>query len=250
MDGEWDRFRGGTIIGTGNVLESMQRQGTGRLVHISTLSVLDWAGSDRGAPIDEQTADEPRPTLRGGYTRSKLEAERLVRAAAVAGRISSVILRPGQIFGGPVPLITAAVCRRAGPLNLVLGDGRLRLPLVHVDDVVAAVETALVADLPSGTVIHLVDPGRYTQNEVLRLCAPRRPVLRVPRAVVFALGWLSEKLLGLLHRQSPFSVYRLRSALPRLDFQSDRARELLGWQPRGCVLQPEPARAVDCARES
>jgi hypothetical protein len=99
-------------------------------------------------------------------------------------------------------------------------------------------------------VIHLVDPSRHTQNEVIGRYAGGRPTLRIPRAVVFGLGWLSEKLLGLLHRQSPFSVYRLQSALPRLEFQSERARELLGWHPRGCVLQPEPVRGADCARES
>jgi nucleoside-diphosphate-sugar epimerase/predicted dehydrogenase len=250
MAGNWDRFRGGTIVGTGNLLESMARAGAGRLVHISSLSVLDWAGSDRGDPVDENTADEPRPALRGGYTRSKLEAEHLVRAAAAAGRVDAVILRPGQIFGGPAPILTPAVCRLVGPLNLVLGDGRLRLPLVHIDDVVTAIEAALVAEIPSGTVIHLVDPGRHTQNEVIGLYASGRPTLRIPRTVVFGLGWLSEKLLGLLGRESPFSVYRLRSALPRLEFQSERARELLGWHPCGCVLQPGPVRGADCARKS
>jgi nucleoside-diphosphate-sugar epimerase len=250
MQGEWERFVGGTIVGTGNLLESMDRHGAGRLVHISSLSVVDWAGSDRGAAVDENTADEPRPMLRGGYTRSKLEAERLVRAAAGAGRVQAVILRPGQIFGGPAPLLTAAVCRRAGPFNVVLGDGRLRLPLVHIDDVVAAIESALNADIPSGTVIQLVDPSRHTQNDVISRYASDRPTLRIPRTLVFGLGWLSERMLGLLGRQSPFSVYRLRSALPRLEFASDRARQLLGWQPHGCEVEPAPVPGTDCARQS
>jgi len=49
---------------------------------------------------------------------------------------------------------------------------------------------------------------------------------------VFALGKLSELPLGALGRQSPVGVYRLRSALARLRYESDRAEALLGWQPR------------------
>jgi predicted dehydrogenase/nucleoside-diphosphate-sugar epimerase len=231
MAGDWDKFLGGTIVGTRNVLESMERHGVRRLVHVSSLSVLDWAGSDNRSPIDERAEYEPRSELRGYYTQSKLEAERLVRAAAEIGQIHAVILRPGQIFGRAQPVLTPAVAHRAGGLNLVLGDGQLRLPLVHVDDVVTAIMLSLDADVVSGTVLQLVDPGRFTQNDVLRICRPRGPVVRLPRLVVFALGWLSEKLLGLMGRQSPLSVYRLRSALARLEFDSTAAQEALGWRP-------------------
>jgi nucleoside-diphosphate-sugar epimerase len=198
---------------------------------VSSLSVVDWAGNDNRDPVDERTAYEPRPDQRGYYTQSKLEAERLVRNAAEAGRIEAVILRPGQIFGRAQPVLTPAVSRRVGGLNLVLGDGTLRLPLVHVDDVVAAVMLSLDARVASGTVLQIVDPGRFTQNDVLRICRPPGMVVRLPRPVVFALGWLSEKLLGLLGRQSPFAVYRLRSALARLEFDSTAAQDALGWRP-------------------
>jgi hypothetical protein len=56
--------------------------------------------------------------------------------------------------------------------------------------------------------------------------------MRVPRPVVFALGKLSEYPLGALGRQSPVAVYRLKSALARLHYESDRATALLGWRPR------------------
>ena len=56
--------------------------------------------------------------------------------------------------------------------------------------------------------------------------------MRLPRPVVFALGKLSEYPLGALGRQSPIAMYRLKSALARLRYESGRAHELLGWQPR------------------
>jgi len=231
MGGDWNKFLGGTIVGTRNVLDSMQRHGVRRLVHVSSLSVVDWAGSDKRGPVDESTDYEPRADLRGYYTQSKLDAERMVRAAAEEGKVHAIVLRPGQIFGRSQPVLTPAVMRRIGGLNLVLGNGRLCLPLVHVDDIVAAVSVALKTDAASGTVVQLVDPVRYTQNDVLRICRPPGMVLRLPRPFVFFLGWVSERLLGLMGRQSPFSVYRLKSALARLEFESTAGTRLLGWQP-------------------
>jgi hypothetical protein len=35
----------------------------------------------------------------------------------------------------------------------------------------------------------------------------------------------------MLGRQSPFGVYRLRSGLARVDFRSEAARRVLGWEP-------------------
>ena len=49
---------------------------------------------------------------------------------------------------------------------------------------------------------------------------------------MFALGRLSEIPLGALGRQSPIAVYRLKSALAQLHYESGRAHELLGWTPR------------------
>ena len=54
----------------------------------------------------------------------------------------------------------------------------------------------------------------------------------MPRSVVFALGKLSEYPLGALGVQSPLALYRLRSALARVEFGSRRAEEQLGWRPR------------------
>jgi 2-alkyl-3-oxoalkanoate reductase len=54
----------------------------------------------------------------------------------------------------------------------------------------------------------------------------------VPRPFVFALGKLSEYPLGALGRPSPVAVYRLKSALARLHYESDRAHKMLDWRPR------------------
>jgi 2-alkyl-3-oxoalkanoate reductase len=230
MKGGWPEHKGGTVVGTQNVIDACKKHGVSQLVHISSMSVVDWAGSTK-APVTEDANLEPRPEERGAYTRAKLEAERLVSDAAARG-LPCVILRPGQIFGGGIPLINGAVARNAGGRWLVLGDGKLELPLVYIDDVVDAIINAVDKRLTHGEVIQIIDPEHLTQEEVLALAGGRKPILRLPRPLVFALGKLSEYPLGALGKQSPVAAYRLESALARLHYESERAQALLDWKPR------------------
>jgi nucleoside-diphosphate-sugar epimerase/predicted dehydrogenase len=227
MKGDWAEHKGSTIAGTENVITSARKHGVKQLVYISSMSVVDWAGS---TTVNEAAKLEPRPEERGAYTRAKLAAEQLVTAAAKAG-LPAVILRPGQIFGGGIPLINGAVARHARGRWIVLGDGKLELPLVYIDDVVDAIMNAIGKRLTHGEVIQIIDPEHLTQADVLSL-AGKTKVLRVPRPLLFALGRLSELPFRMLGRQSPVAVYRLKSALARLHYESDRAHALLGWEPR------------------
>jgi predicted dehydrogenase/nucleoside-diphosphate-sugar epimerase len=222
-----------TVVGTRNVIEACLRNGVRQLIYISSMSVVDWAGARRGEPITESSPLEPRPELRGAYTQSKLEAEMLVRRAVEEEGLRAVILRPGQIFGGKLPLVNAAVAREIFGRRIVLGDGNLRLPLVYIDDVVDAVCAAMDRHLAGGEIVQLVDSNLPTQNEILRAALSARvKIVRVPRAAVFTLGWLSEIALKPLRRASPISRYRLRSALARRTYAGGNAERLLNWKPR------------------
>lgn len=245
MKGGWPEHKGGTVVGTQNVIDACKKHQVRQLVHISSMSVIDWAGSAGNGPVSEAANLEPRPDERGAYTRAKLEAEQLVVAAASAG-LPAVILRPGQIFGGGIPLINGAVARSAGGRWLVLGDGKLELPLVYIDDVVDAIMASVAKKLTHGEVIQIIDPEHLTQEDVLGLAGGNKSMLRVPRPVVFALGKLSEYPLGALGKPSPIAVYRLKSALARLHYDSDLAARMLDWRPRVGVregirrVQPAP----------
>jgi nucleoside-diphosphate-sugar epimerase/predicted dehydrogenase len=234
----------GTVLGTQNMLEAAKRHGVKRFVHISSLSVVDWAGSSEGQPVSEETPLEPRAEERGTYTQAKLAAERLVVASANAGEIPAVILRPGQIFGHGLPVVTGAVARRVAGHYLVLGDGEVTLPLVHIEDVVDAIVLAAKSDLSRGEILQIVDTDLLTQNQVLSTAGDGSRVIRVPRPIVFALARLSELVFGALGRKSPVALYRLKSALALLKFESDRASRLLGWKPcvgvRRGILQSQP----------
>lgn len=230
MKGDWAEHKASTVDGTQNVIDACKKHGVTQLVHISSMSVIHNAGTSDHGVVDENVALEPRAEERGFYTRAKLEAEQRVTQAAQQG-LPCVILRPGQIFGGGIPLITGAIARNVRGLWLVLGDGKLELPLVYIDDVVDAIEAAIEKKLTGGEIIQIIDPERLTQQDILELAGDHKRVVRVPRAVVFALGRVSE-IVRIVGKQSPIGVYRLESALARLRYESGRAGQLLGWRPR------------------
>ena len=103
-------------------------------------------------------------------------------------------------------------------------------------------------ELVAGEVIQLVDHERVTQEEVLGLAGVDAEVVRLPRRLVFAMGKLSEYPLGALGRESPVGVYRLRSALARVEFESKQAEELLGWRPKVGVRRHQGASPTSALR--
>ncbi len=237
--GGWDQQYGATVVGTQNVIDACLRHGVKRLIHISSLSVIDWASSD-GKPVDEATALEPSAELRGAYTRAKLEAEIAVLKPEVTQAMQVLVLRPGQIFGERMPLMNAAVARSIGKRKLMFGDGSQVLPLVHVDDVASAVTLCLdKPELPSGSVFQLVDDTEaWSQNAIVdEMLGPETKVLRLPRGFVLFLGGVSEVVFKLLRRMSPLNRYRLRSAMSRMQFGAENARTQLGWTPEFGVRQ-------------
>jgi 2-alkyl-3-oxoalkanoate reductase len=232
MSGRWADHQSATVVGTRNVIDACRRFGVHQLVHVSSLSVVNWAGAADGEPISEATPLEPRAEERGVYTQAKLDAELSVSAAARDG-LPCVILRPGVIFGGGIPLLSPSVARRAGRRWVILGAGRLTVPLVYIDDVVDAIMCAVERELVSGEVIQLIDDERLTQEEILALADQGGAgAVRIPRPAALLAGKLSEYALRRLGRRSPIGTYRLRSALAPASFRSERAERLLGWRPR------------------
>ncbi len=232
MSGGWDQHYGSTVVGTRNLIDAAKRHGVSKFIHISSMSVVDWAGCD-GQTVDEDSPLEPDAEKRGAYTRAKLEAEKIVLAPEVTAQMQVQVLRPGQIFGPTVPLMTAAVGRSIGQRKLLFGDGNQVLPLIHTDDVVDAITALLDQDHSSGTVFQLVDDDEiWTQNKVLnRVLGEKAKVIRLPRTIVLSLGKVSEWVFALLKRSSPFNTYRLRSAMSSMRYRSDRARDTFGWKP-------------------
>jgi nucleoside-diphosphate-sugar epimerase len=132
--GRYDDFHRTNVLGTRALLAGCQMHGVARFVHTSTPSVVyngrDLAGADESLPL---TTTCPSP-----YPLTKAIAEREVLAANSA-TLRTVALRPHLIWGvGDPHLVPRVLARaRAGRLRIV-GGGRNRVDMVHVDNAVDA----------------------------------------------------------------------------------------------------------------
>ncbi len=244
MSGVWEEHQKSTVTGTQNVAESCLKYRVQKLIYISSLSVIHATGHSQSKPVAENSPLEPFPTKRGYYTQAKLEAERMVSKAAAERRLPSVIIRPGKIWSETGSLIDAAVAIKAGKRYVLIGDGDIQLPLIHVDDVVEAIIKASQSPHVDGQIYQVVGDDTLSRAELLSLHIrgrdPHASVTRLSLRTACFLARGVEVLFKLLKRNPPLTPYRLKSAYTPLTFDCRKAREELGWQPQvksGTVLR-------------
>ncbi|MCU0604825.1 MAG: NAD-dependent epimerase/dehydratase family protein [Desulfobacterales bacterium] len=235
--GDWGKageFRRANLEGTAAVIAACRKNRVRRLVHVSSLSVL---GLPRhGAPVDEETPLAARPG--DAYTASKIAGEELVRRAHGQDGLETVVVRSGVIWGpGDATFLPrfAALLRR-GKMVLV-GGGRNRIALSHVDNLVQGMILAASVPAAAGQVYHLTDGEEITAAEAFRLLAaalgfapPRRSL---PFAAAFAAASLLEAWARLRRRSTPpaFTRYGVRLVASDCRYEIGKARRELGYRP-------------------
>lgn len=248
MRGSAAEFERGTIAGTRNIVRACLHHRVGRLVHMSSLAVIDTEAGAKGEPITEASPLERLPNERGNYTRTKLDAEALVLQAVRQDGLRTIILRPGEVVSEEKPLLTPGVAQRVGGMLVVLGRGRVRLPLVHVADVVDALVAAASAAAENGTILHLVEDAAVTQNDIIAhyrasTDAPPR-VIHLPLPFVLFAARVAEAVFTRLLGWAPIGPRRIRAATASRTFDCRLAERLLGWRPRtgvGHLMARTPA---------
>lgn len=132
------------VAGTRNLLAEAQRSGARRFVHISSL------GADRGA---------------SDYHRSKLEAERLVRASSLAW----TIVRPGNVYGPGDEVISLILKMvRSLPAVPIVDLGDQEFQPVWCDDLGRAIATAAERDDLAGQILEIAGTETTTMNDVIK----------------------------------------------------------------------------------
>jgi nucleoside-diphosphate-sugar epimerase len=210
----------GTAVMLGAALEARVR----RVVPISSTAVY---GVPERHPIHE---DDPLVGV-GHYGESKIEAEALCAAYGRRG-LESVVVRP-KTFVGPERLGVFEILFdwiREGRRIPILGDGSNRYQLLAVEDLVEAVVRCF--DAPVAGESLNVGAARFgTVREDLEALAEHagsgsrlRPVPARPAELA---------LRGLeLARLSPLAEWHYRTAHRDSFVSIDKARTLLGWEPR------------------
>ena len=155
--------------------------------------------------------------------------------------LPAVVIRPGQIFGAGAERVPPNGVIALGGRWILVGDGKLSLPLVYLYDVIDALLLAGSAERAVGGTFNIVDPQLVTQTQYLDACrrklGPSLKLLRMPRWMIMCIATGVEVLAKLLRRDLPLSRYRVRSLRPLANFDGTAASSVLAWKPRAGAIE-------------
>jgi nucleoside-diphosphate-sugar epimerase len=217
-------IRSVNVEGTANVLAGALTAGVRRVVLISSTAVY---GVPERHPIVE---DDPLVGV-GWYGESKIEAEQL---AGEFGRraLDVVIIRP-KTFIGPERLGVFEILFdwiRDGRRIPILGDGGNLYQLLAVEDLVDAVARSFTAPV-AGLAVNVGAGSFGTVRDDLQALIDHAGSGSRLFPVPVAPAELSLRALELA-RLSPLAEWHYKTAHKDSFVSIERARELLGWEPR------------------
>lgn len=221
------------VTGTENVGRAVLAAGVRRFVHMSSSSVYGMA---LGRPADESFPLAPFPDP---YPITKAAGDSAVQRMIAEDHLPAVIIRPDQIFG---PGDHLHFGRMAGRLRsgrgIVVGSGENAMPFVYITDVVQGLLLALDCDHAVGQAYNISGDRPLTQQQFLDAIAydigARPPRIHIPYRILYAAGYLAERLAMVTPSRSHPPITRLGVAFFGTDnrYATGKARRELGYSPQ------------------
>jgi dihydroflavonol-4-reductase len=226
------------VDGSVKVLEAAAACGLRRMVYTSSVAVL-------GIRADRAAADESTPVsladMIGHYKRSKFLAEEAVCRRAGELAFPVVTVNPSTPIGPgdfrPTPTGRVLVDAALGRMPAFVDTG---LNLVHVDDVAAG--HLLARDRGRVGERYILGGADMSLEQILTMVAHEMgrppPRIRLHRAVVYPIAWLSELAARVSGHEPRVTLDGLRMSKKHMYFTSRKAETELGYEWR------EPATAI------
>jgi NADH dehydrogenase len=191
------------VTGTANLLALLAEHGTERFIYMSSRA----SRADCGA-----------------YGASKDRAAALVRASP----IPSIILEPGEVYGGSSADALSSVVRLATRFGIVLRVAPATLAPVHIDDVIAATVATLSVPATGQTYV-LTGPETLTLTEIGERATSGRFALHV-----YVPTWALRVLARIAQIAGSTSIVedQVDRYLCEKPSDSSSARRDLGFSPR------------------
>jgi nucleoside-diphosphate-sugar epimerase len=215
------------VDGTRVLLEECVAVGVTRFVFISSVKAV---AEQSETALDETT--RPRPS--DAYGRTKLEAERLIRAVARREGIHAPILRLPLVYG---PGIKSNMLRLFSAVDhglpLPLGSVRNRRSFAHVDNVIEAIR-AVLRTPEAGDETFLVSDGMdLSTPELIRRIATalgrRAHLVSVPVPVLRAVGGTGYLLSRIIRFH--YTSDSLNALLGSLFVDTSKLQHMTGYSP-------------------
>jgi nucleoside-diphosphate-sugar epimerase len=224
-----EAYRAVNALAAGALVEVAAAAGVRRVVHCSTVGVH--------GDVEHPPANEDAPLRPGDvYQVTKLEGERLARAAGERLGIEVTIVRPSGIYGpGDRRLLKLfrGVARGRFPM---LGSGEIYYHLTHIDDLVEGFRLCGEHPAAAGRTYILAGGECTTLNQLVALVADtagvRPPKVHLPVWPFWIAGALCEAVTVPIGIEPPIYRRRVDFYTKSRAFDITRARREIGYHPQ------------------
>lgn len=221
------------VAGTRNLMLAAASAGVKRIVYTSSVATLGLTSD--GSPAHEDTPVSLSDMI-GHYKRSKFLAEAEVKRLAGQEGLPVVIVNPSTPIGPrdikPTPTGRVVVDAASGRMPAYVDTG---LNLVHVDDVaighLIAFERGAIGER------YVLGAQNMTLKEMLTdiaaITGQSPPRIRLPHNFVLPMAYVSEAWARVISGREPrVSLVGVRLAKKRMFFSAEKAKRVLGFNPR------------------
>lgn len=227
-EGDYEEFLAVNVDGTRHLLEASKQAGARRFVYCSTIGVH---GTVAHTPADESAPYNPRDD----YQKTKLMAEQYCLQCHGQG-IEVTVIRPCGIYGpGDTRMLKMFRMIDKGTFFFV-GKGRPNFHPVYIDDLVQGFMLAMTSEQAAGEVFIIGGPRYMPLRDYVGTAAEAigvgKPSLNVPYGLMNVAALICEGLCKPFGIQPPLHRRRLTFFKHNRAFSIDKARKLLGYQPR------------------
>jgi nucleoside-diphosphate-sugar epimerase len=223
-----DVYRAVNADAVGTLIEAAAAGGVRRVVHCSTVGVH--------GDIEHPPANEDAPFRPGDiYQQTKVEGERIARAAAERTGVEVVIARPSGIHGPGDKRLLKLFRGIAKRRFVIFGSGRIFYHLTYIDDVVEGLRLCGEVPQAAGRAYIIAGAEVRTLNEVAAIVSDEAgvppPWLHLPAGPIWLAGAVCEALCAPLGVEPPLYRRRVEFFTKSRAFDISRARAELGYAP-------------------
>jgi predicted dehydrogenase/nucleoside-diphosphate-sugar epimerase len=222
--GGWSEHQRNSLDATEHVLRAAAAAGVTRVVHVSSLAVLDPPRG--GAPIAEDSPLRAQSRAAGPYVWGKAESERLARTLGAELGLAVKVVRPGALVDYAEFEPPGRLGKRIGNVFVAVGSPRDRLGIADVDFAARVLGWIAENFEQAPDVLNLLAPDLPTKHDLLarlRRSNPGLIVVWLPRPVLIPLSWLATAVQRLTRPGKPVITLAKVFAVQPYDTSAARA---------------------------
>lgn len=237
----WEDYRETNVTAVAYVIEMAKKAGVKRVVHCSTVGVAVGKGIP---PYDEQSPYNP--PMWDKYETTKCEGEKLaLKYATESDQPEIVVIRPAQVYG-PGDKSKAKFYKMVKK-GVLVNPGKTLKHLIYVDDLSHAFELAMTKDGIHGEIFTIAGDEITPLKELILIVADTlgvdKPKIYIPSTSLLMLATVVEKTFNAMGKKPPIFRRSMDFFRKSVCFDSQKAKETLGFKSKTSVKEGVKATA-------